>query len=245
MAILRRKSKKPKVQPGKLIVIDGIDGTGKTTQLELLAKTLRLEGYKVQTADFPRYTEKSSGHVQQYLNGSYGNLNPYAASIFFAIDRFDASGQIRQWLEEGNIVVSNRYVTANAGHQGGKLEDRVDRLKFFKWLNNLEHNIFNIPKPDLNIILHVPAVMAQKLGDKKKASRRAYNNGKKRDMHESDLKHLKSAEQNFIEIATLFPNTKLVECTVKGKLLSPKQVHNKVWELVRRIALRNLKPQIP
>nr|AIA16107.1 Thymidylate kinase [uncultured bacterium] len=243
MALLKRKPKKVKPQPGKLIVIDGLDGTGKTTQFNLLVETLKLAGYKVQTADFPRYGEKSASLVEQYLNGSYGDINAHAASIFYAIDRFDASFHIRQWLDEGYIVVSNRYVTANAGHQGSKIKDRVDRLKYFKWLNDLEHNIFNIPKPDLNIILHVPAAMARKLGDKKKADRRVYANGKKRDILEADLKHLKNAEQNFIEISKLFPNTKMVECVVKGKLLPPKQVHNKVWELVRRIALRNLDPQ--
>lgn len=245
MALLKRKTKKAKPQRGKLIVIDGIDGAGKTTQFDLLIDTLKLGGYKVQTADFPRYGEKSASLVEQYLNGNYGDINAYAASIFYAIDRFDASYDIRKWLDEGYIVVSNRYVTANAGHQGSKIADRIDRLKYFKWLNDLEHNIFNIPKPDLNIILHVPAAMARKLGDKKKAHRRAYANGKKRDILEADLKHLKGAEQNFIEIAKLFPNTKMVECMVKGKLLDPKQIHNKVWELVRRIALRNVSPQNP
>jgi dTMP kinase len=191
--------------------------------------------------DFPQYGTKSAGLIEEYLNGKYGQVRPEAASIFYAIDRFDASFKIREWLNEGKIVISNRYVTANAGHQGGKIDDHYDRLKFFKWLDNLEYNIFGVPKADLNIILHMPAEMAQKLVDKKSADERKYANGKKRDLHEADLKHLKNAEKVYLEISKLFPNTKLVECVLAGKLLSPEEVHNKVWELVRRIALKDTK----
>jgi dTMP kinase len=229
MALLSRK---PKSQPqaGKLIVIDGIDGSGKSTQFNLLAETLQLAGYKVQMIKFPRHKQPPAYFVDKYLGGEYGTLDARAASIFYAVDRFDASFQIKQWLTDGCIVLIDRYVTANAGHQGGKIKDRVDKLKYFRWLNDLEHNIFNLPKPDLNIILHMPAPLAQKLVDKRK-------NG--RDRYEDDLEHLKNAALSFVEVSKLFPNTKLVECMVKGKLLTPKQIHAKVWELVRRIALRN------
>jgi dTMP kinase len=236
-----RKSKK--LQPrGRFIVIDGTDGSGKATQTELLCKELKLNGYKVEMTDFPQYGTKSAGLIEEYLNGKYGQVNPQAASIFYAIDRFDASFKIRQWLQDGKIVVSNRYVTANAGHQGGKIADEAERLKFFKWLDNLEYNIFGIPKPDLNIILHMPAEVAQKLVDKKSKASREYVKGKKRDLHEADLDHLKNAEKVYLQIAKLFPNTKLVECVAAGVLFTPQQVHNKVWELVRRIGLKDLRP---
>ncbi len=235
------KSKNAPVASGKLIVLDGTDGSGKTTQTKLLVEELTTAGYPVEMADFPQYGKKSAGLVEEYLNGKYGQVGPKAASIFYAIDRFDAAFQIRQWLAEGKIVVSNRYVTASAGHQGGKIADSIDRRNYFRWLNDLEYEIFAIPKPDLNIILHVPAEMAQELVDKKSQAERAYAGGKKRDLHEEDLEHLKSAEQVFIEIANLFPNTKLVECVQKGALLTPQEVHNKVWELVRRIVLKNMK----
>ena len=240
------KSKKSasaaKDRKGRFIVIDGTDGSGKATQTKLLVEELALAGYKVEMTDFPQYGTKSAGLIEEYLNGKYGQVGPEAASIFYAIDRFDASFKIRQWLKEGKVVISNRYVTANAGHQGGKIADDFQRLKFFKWLNNLEYVIFGIPKPDLNIILHMPAQMAQKLVDKKSADERKYANGKKRDLHEADIKHLKNAEKVYLEIAKLFPNTKLVECVADGKLLPPSAVHNKVWELVRRIALKDVKP---
>ena len=246
MALLKfGASKKSEKQEGKFIVIDGTDGSGKATQTQLLIDELKTQGYDVEMTDFPQYGQKSAGAVEEYLNGKYGQVNPQAASIFYAIDRFDAGFKIRQWLGEGKIVVSNRYVTANAGHQGGKIADDTERFKFFRWLNDLEYNIFGIPKPDLNLILHVPAEVAQKLVDKKSADVRKYAEGKnkKRDLHEADLNHLKNAEKVFLEIAKLFPNTKLVECTSGKQLLSKEEVHNKVWELVRRIALKNIKPK--
>lgn len=233
------KSLKSSVQPGRFIVIDGTDGSGKATQTDLLVKELKLGGYKVEVTDFPQYGTKSAGIIEEYLNGKYGQVGPKAASIFYAIDRFDAGYKIRQWLNEGKVVVSNRYVTANAGHQGGKIADRLDRVKFFKWLDDLEYNIFGIPKPDLNVILHVPAEAAQKLVDMKSSAQRKYANGKKRDLHEADLRHLKNAEKVYLEIAKLFPNTKLVECVLGNRLMNPDEIHNKVWELVRRIALKN------
>ena len=238
------KSKKKEQQKGKFVVIDGTDGSGKGTQTKLLVETLQAEGYDVELADFPRYGQRSAAMVEDYLNGKYGQVNPQASSIFYAIDRFDAAKEISGWLEAGKIVVSNRYVTASAGHQGGKIADDSERLKFFRWLNDLEYNIFAIPKPDLNIILHVPAAMAQKLVDKKSVDERKYANGKKRDLHEADLNHLKNAEKVFKEIAKLFPNTKLIECTSGSTLLTPQEVHNKVWELTRRIALKDTKPEL-
>lgn len=244
MAIFK-KTKKISAKPkGKFIVIDGTDGSGKATQTQLLIEELKLNGYDVEMTDFPQYGTKSAGLIEEYLNGKYGQVGPKAASIFYAIDRFDASFKIREWLAAGKIVVSNRYVLANAGHQGGKIADDIDRGKFFRWLNNLEYDIFGIPKPDLNIILHVPAAMAQRLVDKKSADSRKYANGKKRDLHEADLNHLKNAEKVYLEIAKLFPNTKLIECTSNSSLLTPQEVHNKVWELVRRIALKDIKPAL-
>ncbi len=228
---------------GRFIVIDGTDGSGKATQAKLLSDELKLNGYQVEMADFPQYGTKSAGIIEEYLNGKYGQVSPRAASIFYAIDRFDASFKIRQWLKEGKIVVSNRYVTANAGHQGGKIPDDLERVKFFRWLDDLEYNVFGIPKPDLNVILHVPAEVAQQLVDMKSEEQRAYADQahKKRDLHEADQEHLKNAEKVFRQIAKLFPNTKLVECVERGELLPPEAVHNKVWELARRIALKDFK----
>lgn len=241
---LRFGKNRKHVKRGRFVVIDGNDGSGKATQTNLLVEELKVAGYEVEIADFPQYGTKSAGLVEEYLIAQkYGQVNPYASSIFYAVDRFDASFKIRKWLTEGKVVVSNRYVTANAGHQGGKIDDEQERIKFFKWLDNLEYNIFGIPKPDLNIILHMPAEVARELIGRKSAESRKQLNGQKYDMHEQDLNHLKRAENVFAQITKLFPNTKLVECVKGGQLLSPAEVHNKVWELVRRIALKDFSPK--
>src|SRR5581483_7520338 len=130
MAFLR--SKKKNTRKGRFIVIYGTDGSGKATQTNLLVEELKAAGYPVEVTDFTKYGTKSAGLIEEYLNGKYGQVGTHAASIFYAIDRFDACFKIRQWLDEGKIVISNRYVTANAGHQGGKIEDDFQRLKFFK-----------------------------------------------------------------------------------------------------------------
>lgn len=223
------------MKKGKFIVIDGTDGSGKATQTELLVKRLRKEKCKVKIFDFPQYGQKSAGLVEEYLNGKYGTaqeVGPYRASIFYACDRYDASFKIKKFIEKGYVVISNRYVTANMGHQGGKIKDAKKRKKFFDWLYELEYGIFEIPKPDLNIILHVDAAVAQKLVDSKGA--RDYTK-KKRDLHEKDLKHLRDAEKVYLEIAKTMKNFKLISCTEKGNIMSRETISDLVWKEVKKI----------
>jgi dTMP kinase len=227
-------SDKPKEEKGKFIVIDGIDGSGKTTQIELLAIALRTSGLDVIKYDFPQYGQKSAGPIEEYLSGKYGNVNPEVASLFFAVDRFDAGAKLKEAVNAGECVLTNRYVTSSAGHQGGKIDDHQERNEFFRWLNNLEYEIFGIPKPDLTIVLHVDAVVAQELSGHKYKGSRKFTNGHEKDLHEKDLDHLKRAEKIFLEIPEFFPNTKLVECMENGKLLPPLEVHNRIWNLVQQ-----------
>lgn len=223
------------MQKGKFIVIDGTDGSGKATQLELLTIRLKEAGRQVETADFPQYGQKSAGLVEEYLNGKYGSpqeVGPYRASIFYSCDRYDASFKIREWLDQGKIVVSNRYVASNMGHQGGKIKDPKERKKYFDWLYEFEYNFFKIPKPDLNIILHVDAAIAQKLVDNKGV--RTYLNGAKRDIHENDLEHLRAAEQVYLEIASSFPNFALIECVKENQIMTREEISELVWQEVRK-----------
>ncbi|HUD08914.1 MAG TPA: hypothetical protein VMQ48_02370 [Candidatus Saccharimonadales bacterium] len=223
-----------KIKRGKFIVIDGTDGSGKATQTELLVKRFKKEGYKVKELDFPQYGKKSAGLVEEYLNGNYGtarDVGPYRASIFYACDRYAASFQVKTWLSEGNIVISNRYVTANMGHQGGKIKNKRERDKYFRWLYDLEYNIFSIPKPDINLILHVDAAIAQKLVDSKE--KRDYIKNGKRDIHENDLKHLQDAEKVYLEIAQGFSGFQLIECTKGGFIMSKKEISDLVWNRLK------------
>jgi dTMP kinase len=229
-------------ETGRLIVIDGIDGSGKGTQTQLLRKVLGLSGYAVETVAFPQYGQKSAGPVEEYLNGKYEQITPQAAAIFYALDRFNASFKIREWLEQGKVVLADRYVTANAGHQGGNIPDKAERIKFYRWISHLEYEIFNLPRPDLTIVLDMPPNIGQKHVDKKDKSTRGYINNKQRDILEDDLQHLHNAARAYREAAVLFPNTKLVNCTAEGRILLPGEVHNKIWELIRRIALKDFLP---
>ncbi len=216
---------------GKLIVIDGTDGTGKTTQAALLVKRLRATGKRVAVADFPRYGLPSAYFVEQYLNGRYGTAKEIpaeAASLFYALDRFDTKHGIEKQLHAGITIVSNRYVSANMGHQGGKITSMRDRRRFFRWLDWLEHDLFGIPRPDHTIILHMPAVIAQRLVDRK--GRREYIR-RKRDLHEADLKHLEAAERTYVEIAQRF-HFSLIKCAPNGKLLTPNDIHDRIWKIV-------------
>ena len=221
---------------GYFIVIDGTDGSGKATQAAILAERLRRAGFEVETADFPQYGKKSAGLVEEYLNGRYGTaeeIGPYRGSIFYAVDRFDASAQIRKWLSEGKVVISNRYVTANMAHQGGKIAEEREREAYFDWLYNLEYEIFDIPRPDLNIILHVDAAVAQALVDKKDA--REYVGGAKRDIHEADLAHLRNAEKVYLEIAGKFPGIRLIECTRDGDIMPREEIAESLWQEVSKL----------
>ena len=218
------------MKKGLFIVFDGTDGSGKATQTELLVRKLRREGYKVEKIDFPQYEKKSAALVEEYLNGEYGEANdvgPYRASIFYACDRYAASSQIRKWLKDGKIVIANRYVTANMGHQGGKIKKKAERIKYFRWLSNLEYKIFEIPRPDINLILHVEAGIAQKLALKKR--KQSYLKSSKADIHELDLGHLKDAEKIYIEISRTIPHISLIECMENGKLMSRRDVGKLVW----------------
>ncbi len=219
---------------GKFIIIDGTDGSGKTTQLELLKEKLKKEGYDIKIADFPQYNTKSAGLVEEYLSGKYGSaeeVGPYRASIFYACDRYDASFKIKKWLKEGKIVIANRYVASNMGHQGGKIKDKEERKKYFEWNYNLEYNLFKIPKPDLSIILHVKSELSQKLSLERN---REDWNGKTKDIHEESLDHLKKAEQVYLEISEMFPEFSLIECSPQDKILTREEIHNLVWLQVNK-----------
>ncbi len=160
---------------GKIFVIEGPDGSGKKTQATLLKEYLVSRGIQTELISFPQYGKKSAGPVEEYLNGTYGDakdLNPYASAVIFAIDRFDASYKIRSLLENGTIVILDRYTDSNAAHQGGKFQDLDKREKFLEWLYTLEYTIFDLPKPDQTIILYVPAATGQMLALQKE--KRAY-----------------------------------------------------------------------
>lgn len=222
--------------PGVFIALEGSDGAGKATQLNLLAERLRAIGYDVAIFDFPRYDKESSHFVREYLNGSYGpaaSISPYTASLFYALDRYEAATDIKKALDDGKIVLSNRYVGSNMAHQGGKFTDSVEQRGFFVWADNLEFQLLGIPRPDLNIFLRVPAAISYELIKRKQA--RSYTT-ETHDQHEKDMNHLKSSITTFDTLCKLFPKDfKAIECTKDKKLLSIPEINNRIWSAIKPI----------
>ena len=226
---------------GAFVVIDGTDGSGKGTQTTRLRDRLVAAGRDVLLVDFPRYGHPAAHFVERYLRGEYGALDAvdaYRASTFYALDRFDASFEIRAALARGAVVVSNRYVSANKGHQMAKIADEAERRRFLAWVNHLEYEVFGIPKPDLTILLHVPADVGFELVARK--DERAYLRGKVRDIHEDDRAHLRAAEAAYLALVQLDPveHWRCLECVVDGRLLSIEEVEDRVWDAVRGLVDR-------
>ncbi|MCA9375990.1 MAG: thymidylate kinase [Candidatus Doudnabacteria bacterium] len=219
-------------QRAPFIVIDGTDGAGKKTQLDLLLKRLASEGVKTGVVDFPQYGTPSAHFVERYLNGQYGTLGeigPKAASLFYALDRFEAKQDMNSDLQRGNVLVSNRYVTASMGHQAGKIEDPKERAAYLDWLEDLEYSVLGLPRPTLQLILCMPADISQQNVDKKAA--RGYTD-KKRDLHEEDREHLAAAERAYRELAGRDETFTLIECAPDHCLRAIEDIHEEIWECV-------------
>lgn len=222
-------------EKGKFFVICGTDGSGKGTQTELLITHLKKKGYAVEGADFPRYGQPSCFFVEKYLNGGYGaahEVNPKAASLFYALDRYDASFAMRQALESGHTIVSNRYVSANQGHQASKLDRAEDRAAFVQWINELEYGILGVPRPDLTLFLHMPPEMGQKLVEKKTQNRAYLKGGKKKDIHEADIDHLRRATQAYQEMVEHNDDWRQVECMEGERVLTREEMAERIWKIV-------------
>lgn len=218
---------------GIFIAIEGTDGSGKGTQCRHLVARLKREGYDVATFDFPQYDQPSSFFVQQYLNGKYGTaaeVGPYTASLFYALDRFEAAPHIRQALDQGKVVIANRFVGSNMAHQGTKFQHAEERRGFFIWLDNLEFEMLKIPRPSLSLVLRVPAETAQHLVDQKEP--RSYTE-QKRDLHEADLTHLKRSVEVYDDMCQLFPNDfARIDCTRDNQLIAVNAIHDIIWQKV-------------
>lgn len=230
------------MKKGIFFVFEGIDGCGKSTQTKLLADYFTKKGYKVEKIDFPQHGERSSALVDDYLNGKYGRskeVGPYVGSIFYAVDRYDASFKIKKWLKEGKIVISDRYVVSNIGHQGGKIKNKKEWKKYVKWLYNLEYGIFGIPKPDCTFILKTSTQLSVKMSnriieEKKRQKRLLYlRNHNDQDIHEKDSGHLSDALKSYLMVAKEFPKDfKIIECLDKGNLLPPEIINQKIIKLI-------------
>ena len=208
---------------GKLIVIEGIDGAGKETQTDRLCKRLQNAGKDVKKASFPSYGSVSASLVEAYLNGAFGTAEEVTArqaSLFFAIDRFGARKDIHSWLNEGKIVLCDRYTTANKGHQMGKLP-KEEWSDFLDWISETEHGILDVPKEDHVIFLDLSVETSERL---------TLSRGGKKDVHEEDATHLQNAKQAFAFTASK-EGWHTVVCEDAGQLRTIQDIHEEICSL--------------
>lgn len=223
---------------GKLIVLTGIDGSGKTVQAKLLYDRLKIEGIPVETIDFPQYGKTLFADlVARYLRGEFGkNVSPYLVAPLFAGDRFETKDLLEKWLDEGKVVVANRYVCDNIAHQGVRVPGvgmHAKIAEFDDCLTRLEHDVYGLPRSDLNILLSIPPAVAYELIATK--TERKYLKGGKRDIHESDFDYLSNTSAVFHALATIQPGWKIVECMDDcGTLLNEVVVSERVWDCVSK-----------
>lgn len=224
------------MKKGKLIVIEGVDGSGKTTQFEKLVDRLKRTDRKVRNIHFPRHQTPFFGTmVDDYLNGRFGDpdaINPYLSSLIYAGDRWEAKDAMHQWLGEGAIIVLDRYMTSNKGHQLGKIQGDKEREKYLQWLDCLEYDIFKIPRPDLVIYLHIPLAIVDRLMNQRKDVTRGYTN-KNRDLLENNQEHLRRAQDGYQFTAPRYSYWRQLNCVKeKNKLLTREEIHERIWQLV-------------
>lgn len=216
---------------GKLIVFEGTDGSGKSTQFELLAKRLEAEQIGFQRLRFPQYEEPSSALIRMYLGGAFGDdpkaVNAYAASTFYAVDRY-ASYQCvwKDYYQGGGLVVSDRYTTSNAVHQGSKVPEG-ERAEFFRWLYDLEYDRMGLPRPDLVVLLDMPVELSEQLMRKREQS-----TGTHADIHERDEDYLKKCRDVALHAAKYY-GWRTVSCAKDGAIRGVEDIHEEVYAIVK------------
>ncbi len=217
---------------GKFFVIEGIDGSGKRTQLELLARALSGRGLDFSPVSFPNYAGFFGKLVARFLNGEFGSLesvDPHFSALLYAGDRLESKPALESALAAGKILISDRYIASNLAHQGSRVPS-AKRDEFLVWLRQLEYEIYGLPVEDLVIYLRVPVVHAHRLVASKNA--RDYTD-KTHDIQEADLAHLEAASRVYDQLAQQ-PHWVRIECldAVSGSLRSPEAIHNEILAAV-------------
>lgn len=225
--------KKLQKRKGKLIVIDGGDGSGKTTQAQMLVTYFKNKKFPVKYVDFPQYYHSFHGKiVAKFLRGEFGDINqvsPYLASLAYALDRASIKKEMDEFLKMGGFIIANRYATSSMAHQAAKFNTEKEQAEYIKWEYELEYKIHKIPKEDLVIYLYVPWQVGIEL-TKKKTSQEKFLQGKK-DITE-DAKHRANAEKMYLQLAKKYKHWVKVDCVQNGKLLSKEEIHRKIIKIL-------------
>jgi dTMP kinase len=217
---------------GKLIVIEGTDGSGKSTQFKLLTSRLEAENQTFQKLVFPQYSEPSSALIRMYLGGEFGtkpsDVNAYAASAFYAVDRFASYKKAwGEWYDNGGLILSDRYTTSNAVHQASK-EPAEKRQDYLKWLYEFEYEKLGMPAPDLVIYLDVPTDFSEKMMRK-----REQDTNTKADIHEQDLSYLATCRE-MGRAAAQYYGWRIIDCVKDGQMRSIEDIHEEIYRLVHQ-----------
>ena len=216
-----------------LIVLEGLDGAGKSTQLKMTTDYMASQGRKVQYLHFPRYTAPIYGDlISRFLRGDFGSVeqvHPQLVALLFAQDRGDAASLIRSWLNQGYVVILDRYVYSNIAFQCSKLADKKSSDELRDWIFDVEYNKFAIPRPDLNIFLDVPiGFVDARLKESRGGDDRAYLQGKS-DIHEADIEFQKKVRALYLEQCSLDPSFKRVDCgDAQGDMLPAEKIFEKI-----------------
>lgn len=221
----------------KLFVIEGVDGSGKSTQLKLLSKYLFRNGYSCEFLHFPRTGAPYFGElIARFLRGEFGSLNdvdPYLVALLYAGDRRDASEKIRGWLDDKKIVLLDRYTYSNIAYQCAKIDDQIAQDKLMKWILTLEFDHFGIPKPDVNFFLDVPFYFTEKkLKSKRSGNDRTYLKGIQ-DIHEESLNFQKKVRDIYLKAAGSDERLVIVDCKdSKGQMQPPKMISSLILKII-------------
>ena len=215
---------------GKLVVIEGSDGSGKATQTRKLFERLRDVGVDVRRVSFPNYESESSALIKMYLRGDFGGnaeaVNPYAAATFYAIDRFANFFEWKNFYQSGGLVLSDRYVGSNMAYQAAKLDDERERIKFLAWLDDLEYMHYGLPRPDLTIFLdmspEICAVLRRERG--------------REDIHEADAAYQNKIYNMYKELARKY-GWRVVNCQSGSFARSTMDIHEEILTLVEEILI--------
>lgn len=215
---------------GKLIVLEGTDGSGKSTQFQRLTERLSREGRQFQKLVFPQYSEPSSALIRMYLGGEFGakpsDVNAYAASAFYSVDRYASYKKVwGQWYESGGLVVSDRYTTSNAVHQASK-EPPEKQSDFLKWLYDFEYSKLGLPRPDLVVYLDVPTDFTEKMMRSREAATHTHA-----DIHEQDLEYLATCRRTGRAAAEYYGWT-VIGCVKNGAMRSIDDIHEEIYRHV-------------
>lgn len=218
---------------GKIIIIEGLDSSGKATQVAKLYNRLADEGYKVKKVEFPNYKSPSSLFIKMYLNGEFGSkpedVSPYIASTFYALDRYVSYK--KEWEDfylSGGIIIADRYTTSNMVHQASKIQDLREKEKYLEWLTDYEYNIYKLPAPDCVIFLNVPPEYSQKLMVDRANK---YTGKAEKDIHERNFEYLNRSYKNAMYIIERYKWIK-IDCVKNGNLKSIDEIHDLVYSKV-------------